>query len=113
VDTISTAEPDQSYRERLSVPQLAGRAAGAWILRVAAEGTAYEHRTAPRNLARLAAEAGYVEEGHLTRDCSELTGLTPRAFLEETCESCGANHDREASFSGVRRAILTARGLRV
>jgi AraC-like DNA-binding protein len=57
-------------------------------------------------LARLAQRAGYSDQAHLTRECAELTGLTPRAFLEETWASCGPNHDHEASFAGLRQALL-------
>lgn len=59
-------------------------------------------------LARLARAAGYADQAHLTRECSDLTGLTPRVFLEETWKSCGPNHDHEASYAGLRRALLAA-----
>jgi AraC-like DNA-binding protein len=59
-----------------------------------------------RGLARLAAQAGYADQAHLTRECSEFTGLTPRAFLEETWKSCGATHDHGPSYAGLRRALL-------
>jgi AraC-like DNA-binding protein len=35
-----------------------------------------------RHLARLAAEAGYADQAHLTRESRELAGLPPAAFLE-------------------------------
>jgi AraC-like DNA-binding protein len=57
-------------------------------------------------LARFAQRAGYADQAHLTRECAELTGLTPRAFLEEMWASCGPNHDHDATFAGVRRALL-------
>jgi AraC-like DNA-binding protein len=63
-----------------------------------------------RGLARLAAEAGYADQAHLTRECSEFTGLTPRAFLEETWKSCGPTHDHEPSYAGLRRALLAGGG---
>jgi AraC-like DNA-binding protein len=59
-------------------------------------------------LARLAQRAGYADQAHLTRECSALTGLTPRVFLEETWRSCGPSHDHEASYAGLRRALLRA-----
>jgi AraC-like DNA-binding protein len=34
-----------------------------------------------RDLAWLAADAGYADQSHLTRDCVELAGLTPSALL--------------------------------
>jgi AraC-like DNA-binding protein len=58
-------------------------------------------------LARLAKEAGYADQAHLTRDSSELAGLTPKAFLEEMWRSCGPNHDHDVSYAGLRRALLT------
>jgi AraC-like DNA-binding protein len=59
-------------------------------------------------LARLARVVGYADQAHLTRECAELTGLTPRAFLDEMWRSCGDNHDHEASYAGLRRALLAA-----
>jgi AraC-like DNA-binding protein len=50
-------------------------------------------------LALLAADAGYADQSHLTRECVRLTGLTPRAFLGETEQSCGCGHDHEVSFA--------------
>jgi hypothetical protein len=35
-----------------------------------------------------------------------LAGLTPRTFLEEMWTSCGPNHDHEASFARLRRALV-------
>ena len=61
------------------------------------------------SLARLAQRAGYSDQAHLTRESSGLTGLTPRAFLEEMWRSCGPTHDHAASFAGLRRALLSAR----
>jgi AraC-like DNA-binding protein len=49
-------------------------------------------------LALLAAEAGYADQPHLTRECVRLTGATPRAFLGETEDTCGCGHDHAASF---------------
>jgi transcriptional regulator GlxA family with amidase domain len=34
-----------------------------------------------RDLARVAAETGYADQPHLTRECAELTGLPPAALL--------------------------------
>jgi AraC-like DNA-binding protein len=59
-------------------------------------------------LARLARQAGYADQPHLTRESSALTGLTPKAFLEEMWSSCGTNHDHEASYGGLRRALLAS-----
>jgi AraC-like DNA-binding protein len=35
-----------------------------------------------RDLARLAAEAGYADQAHLTRECRDLGGLPPAALLD-------------------------------
>jgi AraC-like DNA-binding protein len=43
-----------------------------------------------RHLARLAAEAGYADQAHLTRDCRELTGLPPAALLTWEAERLSA-----------------------
>ena len=69
---------------------------------------AQAHRDGSVGLARLARWAGYADQAHLTRECGALTGLTPRAFLAETWRSCGPNHDHEASFAGLRRALASA-----
>jgi AraC-like DNA-binding protein len=66
-------------------------------------------RQARVGLARLAQQAGYADQAHLTREGAALTGLTPGAFLEETWRSCGPNHDHEASYAGMRRALLATR----
>jgi AraC-like DNA-binding protein len=55
--------------------------------------------------ARLAAAAGYADQAHLTRECSRLTGLTPRVFLDEMRRSCGPTHDHAASFAPLRLAL--------
>jgi AraC-like DNA-binding protein len=34
----------------------------------------------PADLARLAAEAGYADQAHLTRESTRLAGLTPAAL---------------------------------
>jgi AraC-like DNA-binding protein len=49
-------------------------------------------------LAVLAAEVGYADQPHLTRECLRLTGVTPRTFLRQTELSCGCGHDHAASF---------------
>jgi AraC-like DNA-binding protein len=59
-------------------------------------------------LARLARQAGYADQSHLTRESAELTGLTPKAFLEEMWSSCGENHDHEASYGVLRRGLLAS-----
>jgi AraC-like DNA-binding protein len=55
-------------------------------------------------VAMLAAEAGYADQPHLTRECVRLTGVSPRAFLGATEQSCGCGHDHSASFAPLLRA---------
>jgi AraC-like DNA-binding protein len=50
-------------------------------------------------LAKLATDAGYADQPHLTRECLRLTGLSSRAFLRQTEQHCGASHDHETSFA--------------
>ena len=49
-------------------------------------------------LADLAAEAGYADHAHLSRECLRLTGVTPRELLGGSAERCGCGHDHAASF---------------
>ena len=49
-------------------------------------------------LADLAAEAGYADHAHLSRECLRLTGLTPRELLGGMADSCGCGHDHAASY---------------
>lgn len=60
-------------------------------------------RPASEGLALLAAEAGYADQAHLTRECVRLTGVTPRVFVRETAEVCGCGHDHEASYAPLLR----------
>ncbi len=62
-----------------------------------------------RVLARLAADAGYADQAHLSRECSRLTGLSPKAFLAELERTCRLNHDHRASFSPLSRMLLAGR----
>jgi AraC-like DNA-binding protein len=57
-------------------------------------------------LAVLAAEAGYADQPHLTRECLRLTGLSPRAFLGEAEDHCGCGHDHAAAFMPLLRRRL-------
>jgi AraC-like DNA-binding protein len=40
-------------------------------------------------LARVAAELGYADQAHLSRDCSRLSGLTPRDLVAEAASAGG------------------------
>jgi AraC-like DNA-binding protein len=58
-------------------------------------------------LAMLAAEAGYTDQSHLTRECLRLTGQTPAVFLGETARHCGCGHDHAASYEPLLRQRAT------
>jgi AraC-like DNA-binding protein len=54
----------------------------------------------PVELAMLAAEAGFADQSHLTRECLRLAGLSPRALLQESLEHCRrAGHDHAVSWA--------------
>jgi AraC-like DNA-binding protein len=46
-----------------------------------------------RDLARLAAETGYADQAHLTRETHRLAGLPPAALFAEEAERLGASDD--------------------
>ncbi|MDQ2749585.1 MAG: helix-turn-helix domain-containing protein [Actinomycetota bacterium] len=62
-------------------------------------------------LADLAAEAGYADHPHLSRECLRLAGLTPRELLSGGIDRCGCGHDHSASYlpflAGRPRVLLT------
>jgi hypothetical protein len=59
------------------------------------------------DLARLAVEAGYADQAHLTRECRRLSGLPPAALLSEGAGPAG---ERSVSFktAGPVAATLAA-----
>jgi AraC-like DNA-binding protein len=52
-------------------------------------------------LALLAADVGYADQSHLTRECVRLTGVAPRAFVGRTAEACACGHDHSVSMAAV------------
>jgi AraC-like DNA-binding protein len=48
-------------------------------------------------LALLAADTGYADQSHLTRESLRLSGLSPRALLREAQENCVGIHDHATS----------------
>jgi len=64
-------------------------------------------------VAVLAAEAGYADQPHLTRECLRLTGLSPRVFLGEAEDHCGCGHDHAAAFMPLLRPRLLPHPARV
>jgi AraC-like DNA-binding protein len=55
-------------------------------------------RTVVAGVADLAAEAGYADHAHLSRECRRLTGLTPTELLGDRSDRCGCGHDHAASY---------------
>ncbi len=55
-------------------------------------------------MAMLAAEAGYADQSHLTRECTRLSGVAPRAFVGRTQQTCACGHDHSVSFTAMLRA---------
>jgi len=54
---------------------------------------------AAEGLARLAADAGYADQAHLTRESVRLAGMPIGAYLRRMREQCGPHHDHRASFA--------------
>ena len=50
-------------------------------------------------IARLAADAGYADQSHLTREAVRLAGRSPRALLLEADHHCRSRHDHDASYA--------------
>jgi AraC-like DNA-binding protein len=59
-----------------------------------------------KQLARLAADAGYADQAHLTREAKELEGRSPLTLLRESERRCGCGHDHAASY----RQLLAGAG---
>lgn len=60
---------------------------------------ARRHHHPSTDLAWLAAEAGYADQSHLTRESLRLAGRSPRALLLEAEEHCRSAHDHSASYA--------------
>jgi AraC-like DNA-binding protein len=60
--------------------------------------------TGDADLARLALEAGYADQAHLTRECTRLAGLPPAALL---AEGAGPAGERSVSFNTDARVPAT------
>jgi AraC-like DNA-binding protein len=74
------------------------------FLALAQQAIAHGKTPTDDGLARLAAEAGYADQPHLNRECLRLTGVSPRAFLGETEQTCACGHDHAASFTPLLRS---------
>ena len=60
------------------------------------------------HLAMLAADAGYADQSHLTRESVRLTGRSPRALLLEAEEHCTGVHDHAASYGPLLQSHAAA-----
>jgi AraC-like DNA-binding protein len=52
----------------------------------------------PVSLTRLAREAGYADQSHLTRDTVHLAGRPPAQHLDDSDHDCRCAHDHSASW---------------
>jgi AraC-like DNA-binding protein len=59
-------------------------------------------------IGRLAAEAGYADQAHLSREAARLEGRSPRSFLSESELRCGCRHDHSASYAPLLRGLRVA-----
>jgi AraC-like DNA-binding protein len=69
---------------------------------------AHAHEPESAELPMLAADTGYADQSHLTRESLRLSGLTPRALLAEAEETCVGIHDHTTSHA----PLLRSRALR-
>jgi AraC-like DNA-binding protein len=68
---------------------------------------AHARDLAGTNLALLAADTGYGDQAHVTRESLRLSGLSPRALLREAQENCAGVHDHTASWAPLLRNRVT------
>jgi AraC-like DNA-binding protein len=58
-----------------------------------------QHERPSEEIALLAAEAGYSDQSHLTREALRLAGQTPLVLLRESEHNCRGVHDHTASYA--------------
>ena len=68
------------------------------FLALAQAGAAAGGPRGERGMAALAADVGYADQAHLSRECLRLTGLKPRELLGGSTDRCGCGHDHAASY---------------
>jgi len=74
------------------------------FLALAQYAMAHGREPTDEGLARLAADAGFADQAHLSRECGRLTGLTPSAFLGNARATCACGHDHAAAYAPVLQA---------
>lgn len=62
------------------------------------------HTRPSEQLARLAVDAGYADQSHLTREAVRLAGRSPRTVLLQAEQECACGHDHAASYEPLLRA---------
>ncbi len=66
---------------------------------------AWISRRPSSHIGRLAVEAGYTDQAHLSREAARLEGRSPRAFLSESEQRCCCGHDHSASYAPLLRHL--------
>jgi AraC-like DNA-binding protein len=68
------------------------------FLAMAQQALAQGRKPTSDGLAILAAETGYADQSHLTRESVRLSGNTPAVFLGEVGRQCGCGHNHAVSY---------------
>lgn len=68
------------------------------FLALAQAGARPSVRSGAPGLAGLAADVGYADHAHLSRECARLTGLSPSELLGGSLDRCACDHDHAASY---------------
>jgi AraC-like DNA-binding protein len=68
------------------------------FLALAQAGATASGRCGADGIAGLAADVGYADQAHLSRECLRLAGLTPRQLLGGSIDRCACGHEHAASY---------------
>lgn len=69
------------------------------FLALAQAGASASGRRDADGMATLAADVGYADQAHLSREVRRLTGLTPTELLGGNLDRCRCGHDHTASYA--------------